>query len=417
MKKSLLKSLIGHLSRESFKIFIEEFFGQYNKKGEPFYAFPQVGDGVYCRELLDSYGGSIHAIYLLHFLPIELFKDPKKVLAADTSIKERLDKIKSIYSGQYGQWGMVSPLLKRGKKLHELYFLSNFAGFTEKTCRNTFFPVYKNILKKIKLYPNIYGMGTCDSFVSKNPEGSEKAVSCLLLQRGEGLSISLRPDEQRIDRFVGEKSLAGGISQFSKIPYQPIFLLKEKQEAIREFEHLIRTNAKESEIEQFIASKYKDIFGPYYDRIETQIWLRFPEHDIADKERRLDVFLRNSVTNDWELYELKRATKLTCTYRDGPIIAHEVCKAVQQIKRYEKILSQDIVKKKLAEDGIEYCIPSLNLVIGVKPEIPHEQWRLLLNANIKDIKVITYDEILKQMECRVMNYKNLLEQQHQKNTR
>jgi hypothetical protein len=139
--------------------------------------------------------------------------------------------------------------------------------------------------------------------------------------------------------------------------------------------------------------------------------LRFPQHDIADKDRRLDVFLRNSVTNDWELYEVKRAIKLTCTYRDGPIIAHEVYKAAQQIKRYEKILSQDSVKKKLAEDGIEYCVPTLNLVVGSKPEIPHEQWRCLVNANIKDIKVITFDEILKQMECRVMDYKRLLEQQ------
>lgn len=410
MRKSLLKSLISHLGREGFKMFIEELFGRYNQKGEPFYSLPNIGDGVYCRELLDSYGGSIHVIYLIHSLPFELFKEPKKVLSVDPSMAAKLRKIRNAYSGELGYWGMVDPALTPGRKLHELYFLSNFSGFTEETSRNTFLPIYKGILKKIKLYPHLYGTGTCDSFVSKSPVESENALTNLLLTKGEGLSISLGAGEQRVDKFIGEKSLAGGISKVSKIPYQPIFLLREKEEAICEFEHLIRTKAKETTLERFITSNYKDIFGPCYDRIETQIWLRFPEYDIADKDRRLDVFMRNSVTNDWELYEVKRTTKLTCTYRDGPVIAHEVCKAVQQVKRYEKILSQDTVKKKFAEDGIEYCFPTLNLIIGAKPEISHEQWRWLVNTNIKEIKIITFEELLKQMECRMTDRKRFLQQ-------
>ncbi len=411
MKKSLLKSLIGHLSREGFKLFVEELFGRFGQSGEPFYALPDIGEDVYCRELLDSYGGSIHAVYLLHFSPIELFKDPKKILASNPSMTAKLRKIRSTYSRELGQWGMVDPMLTPSRKLNELYFLSNYVGLPKATYNKIILPSYRKILRKTKVYPHIFGTGTCDSFVSKNPVGSEKALTHLLLQRGEGVSIYFGPDEQRVDRFFGEKSLAGVISLVSRMPYQPIILLKEKEEVIHEFEHLIRTNAKESEIERFITSKYKDIFGPRYDRIESQIWLRFPQNDIAGKDRRLDVFLRNSVTSDWELYEIKRAIKLTCTYRDGPVIASEVCKAAQQIKRYEKILSQDYVKRKLAEDGIEYCVPILHLVIGAKPEIPHEQWRCLVNANIKDIKVITFDEIVKDMECRVTDYKNLLEQQ------
>jgi hypothetical protein len=408
MEESLLKSLIGHLSREGFRMFVEKLFGQYSQTGERFYALPNIGEGVYCRELLDSYGGSIHAVYLLHSLPIEIFNNPKTVLAADPNIAARLNKIQHTYSGQIGQWGMVSPALRRGRKLHELYFLSNFTGLTEKTCQKTLLPVYKGILNKIKLRPHIYGMGDCDSFVSGNPVGSEKALTSLLLESGDGLSISLGTERQRVERFIGEKSLNGGVSQTSKMPYQPIFILKEKEAAIHEFEHLIQTNAKESKLERFITSNYKDIFGPSYDRIEPQLWLRFLQYDIADKNRRLDVFLRNSVTNDWELYEVKRAIKLTCTYRDGPVIAHEVFKAAQQIKRYEKILSQDTVKKKLAEDGIEYCVPSLNLVIGAKPEIPNEQWRWLVKTHIKDIKVLTFDEVIRQMECRVSDYRRFL---------
>jgi hypothetical protein len=237
MEKTLLKSLISHLSREGFKMFVEELFGHYNQKGEPFYALPHIGEGVYCRELLDSYGGSIHTVYLLHFSPIELFKNPKKMLVADPSMTSKLTKIQRLYSGQFGYWGMVDPYLRKSNKLNTLYFLSNSPTLTEEVCKKLYYPVYKKIINKLKIDTISYGMGTCDSFVSNSPADSEESLTKLLLKTGEGLSISLGPEEQRVDRFIGEKSLAGGISQVYKIPYQPIFLLKEKQEAIYEFEN------------------------------------------------------------------------------------------------------------------------------------------------------------------------------------
>src|SRR5262249_31267329 len=146
---------------------------------------------------------------------------------------------------------------------------------------------------------------------------------------------------------------------------------------------------------------YLDIFGSKYDRIENQIWLRFPELDITGKERRLDIFLRNSIANDWELYEIKRVIPLTSSYRDIPVIAKEILFAIQQTKNYERILSQQEVKDKFAREGIEYCEPLLNVVVGRTPQITHEQWRWLKASNSEKVRILTFDDLLGEMKSRL----------------
>ena len=108
------------------------------------------------------------------------------------------------------------------------------------------------------------------------------------------------------------------------------------------------------------------------------------------------------MTSDWELFELKRATtKLTGTYRDVPVLSAEISKAVQQLRSYGSLLDQNEVARTLARSGIEYCQPELNLVVGRTPEIPHEQWRWLQRKASGGIKLITYDEVLSEMEARI----------------
>ena len=401
MGKRFLKNFLTHLSKYAFEAFVINFFNE-PKNNYPFESFPEIGEGVFRQELLDSYGGSIHALYIIHFLPIEVFNHPKQVIIADPSIIGKLNRIRNKYTGQLGQWGMVSPHLVPSKKLNELFFLNNFADISENKYEDIILPRYKKILNKFKVKPHFYGVGTCDSFVEKNFDGVKKAIEVLLSQKGEGLCISLQEEQLSVQRLTSEKSLFAGVSQNRKQPYEPIYinLLRKKEEVLVEFERLIKKETKESELEKFISANYNEIFGPKYNSIETQLWLRFPELDIAGKNRRLDVFLRNSVTNDWELFELKRPVKLTSNYRDVPIIAHEVTRAIQQIKNYAKILSQDAVKKKFAKEGIEYYEPSLNLVIGRTPQIPLPQWRWLLKTNEKGLKIFTYDALLAEMQLR-----------------
>ena len=112
------------------------------------------------------------------------------------------------------------------------------------------------------------------------------------------------------------------------------------------------------------------------------------------------MFLRNSVVNDWELFEIKRVIDLSKTYRDAPVISKEVSYAIQQIKNYARILSQDSVKRYFAQQGIEYYEPTLNMVVGRTPQIPHEQWRWLI-SNQKEVKILTFDNLLSEMKLRL----------------
>jgi hypothetical protein len=236
-----------------------------------------------------------------------------------------------------------------------------------------------------------------------NAKGASEAFRNFLACDADGVSISLSNRSVEVAHFTFENSLTGGVLSNRKQPYEPVFIskLKQKAEAIVEFEALLRADTKEDDLEKFLAAHYKDIFGSKYDRIETQIWLKFPELDIASKARRLDVFLRNSIANDWELFEIKRVIPLTGIYRDIPVIAKEVTFAIQQIKSYERILSQKTVRDKFAQDGIEYFEPSLNLVVGKTPQITHEQWRWLLASNGERVKILTFEDLINEMKIRL----------------
>ena len=401
MDKRFLKNLLSRMSKHAFEDFVLSFFRDSHSQ-ESFEPFPEIGEGVFCAELIDSYGGSIHALYIIHFLPMEIFNRPKEVLIADPTIIGKLKRIKNKYTGELGQWGMVSPHLVPGKKLNEVFFLNNLADIADSEYEKTILPRYKKLLKRFKLNPHIYGVGTCDTFVKRNPSGVRKVLKDLFSGKSKELCICLQEEQTRIERFTSEKNLFAGVSHYSKQPYEPIFIniLRKKEEVLAEFESLVKKCAKESELEKFISAHYTDIFGSKYDRIETQLWLKFPELDIARRERRLDVFLRNSVRDDWELFEIKRPVKLTSTYRDVPVLAREVIHAIQQVKNYAKILSQDKVKNQLAKEGIQYYEPSLNLVIGRAPQIPMQQWRWLLHSNEKELKIFTFDELIKEMQQR-----------------
>ena len=170
---------------------------------------------------------------------------------------------------------------------------------------------------------------------------------------------------------------------------------------ISEFQSLLNGNPSEKKLERFLVQYFREIFGYRYDRIEAQVWLRFPELDIANKPRCLDMFLRNSVEGDWDLFELKKCTKLTRTYRDIPVLTAEIHSAIQQLKGYGTLLSQDHVRRYFASQGMEYYQPSLHLVVGRSPEIPTAQWRWLKATHGRDIKLITYDELIKEMLARL----------------
>lgn len=415
--RDLLRSILSRFTRHSFESFIKELFNDERQSCELLEPLTDAGEGVYCQPILDSYGESLHKAYVLQHLPLGLFKHPRlDKLADDPVLVPRLEKIRDIYKDACGQWGMVSPHITPAVKLQSLGFLLNLSGIQREQYANEIFPQYTQVLEKLGLHTPSMLVGSYDSFLDLNASGVDKALKSFFISNSECLSIQLSPGYQRVSRFTTENSFLSGVLRSNQCAYEPVVenVLKAHEQVLAEFESLLQKDVKEAELEKFLVAHYQDIFGNKYDRIEAQIWLRFPELDIAGRERRLDIFMRNSLSNDWELYEVKRVIPLISYYRGDPDFASEITHAIQQLKNYSRTLLQSSVKERLARDGIEYFEPSLHLVAGRIPQITHKQWRWLMSTHNKDVRIITYDDLMGEMRLRLSEKAQVLGMLNQK---
>jgi hypothetical protein len=312
-----------------------------------------------------------------------------------------------MYHGERGNWGMVSEFLRSADKLQVLGILTNISGIPRVEHEQELIPKYSKLISRLGIRGSRrLVLGSCDSFVDLNPDGARRALAEFLVKNSSGLRISLQPDRLTVDRFVVDGYLTRGVPETRKFPYEPIYIRPRTQSdsALEEFEALIQRDVTEAQIERFLAANYATVFGSKYDRIETQVWLDVPELDIASRQRRTDVFLRNAVTSDWELLELKRPkARLTGTSRDVPSFSRAVHVAIQQLRNYARHLGQQRVRERLAKRGIHYFNPSLQLVIGKTPSIQVEQWRWLMSTCPQDIKLVPYDVLLAEMRYRILD--------------
>ena len=195
-----------------------------------------------------------------------------------------------------------------------------------------------------------------------------------------------------------------GITAYSHAIANPVIKLVSMSNVLDEFNLLLNSESKEQELEEFLSEHYRFLFGEKYDCIMTQLWLKFPELDIGNSNRRLDVFKRNSVSSDWELFELKRpSVQLAKSVRDVPVFTSEVTNAIAQVRNYKHLLAQDSVRRKFEKEGIEYFEPEIHLVIGKRPEISNVQWRRIVSDE-SSLKILTYDEIYKSAEARLKSF-------------
>jgi hypothetical protein len=400
----LLRAIFSRFTQNTFESFIKRLFNDGCQSCELFQSLEGAGEGVYCQPILDSYGESLHSAYILQYLPLGLFKHPRlSEPANDPLIISRLEKVRDINKDACGYWGMVSPYTTAAVKLQSFGFLLNLSGIQSDQYEDEIFPQYGQLLERVGLHTPTMLVGSYDSFIDLNASGVAKVLKDFFISTSECLSIQLNSERQHVSRFTSESSFLSGVLESNNNPYEPVFenFLEAQEQILAEFESLLGKDVREAELEKFLVAHYQDIFGNRYDRIETQIWLRFPELDISGRNRRLDIFMRNSLSNDWELFEVKRVIPLTNNYRDIPVIASEVAYAVQQLKNYSRNLSQYSIKERLARDGIEYFEPTLHLIAGRKPQIPLKQWRWLLASHDKDVRIITYDELLGEMRLRL----------------
>jgi len=408
MDDSTLKNLLSRLSKQAFEAFIVELYNS-EKFEHNIKPLEEVGDNVFYRGIVASYGQSIHSTFILQYLPIELLKNPEIHLLDDETLIPTLKQLCNFYKGKKGAWGMVSESLRYDYQIKGINLITNLHNVEVETYFEKLIPNFKDIVERIFRRKTIgTAIGSYDSFIELANEHIKQGFTKFLQNNSDGIRISLLSENIKVERFVVEKNLSGGVMPTTKFPYETLFVNYFAQdEILKEFESLINKETSESDLENFLVSNYKEIFGNKYDRIETQLWLKFPEFDISDKNRRLDVFLRNSVVNDWELFEVKRIIELSRNYRDIPVLSKEISYAIHQIKNYARILSQDSVKRHFSTQGIGYFEPSLNIVVGSKPQISHEQWRWL-TSNDKSVNILTFDNLLEEMKYRLSDRKKFL---------
>jgi len=287
-------------------------------------------------------------------------------------------------------------------------FVTNYQGIENSKYSDYIIPIFEKMVEKIELDAQV-AVGSIDSFFELEEQATINTLSKFIKQYRTGLVLSFG-DKISVNNFLSTKVIPNEINGYLGI-YEPLVLLKTQFDILLEFEELLNQNCKESRLEAFMKEYYQIIFGPQYDRIESQIWLQSTDFDIVGKDRRVDLFLRNSSNCDWELFELKKAKKKIISNKKSiPNFRKEIFDNILQVKEYKKMFSQESIKKRFAEEkGIEYFNPQFNLVIGRDEDISIKQWKnLLAQNNDKDFRIRTYDEFLTEARSRVEMYDKLL---------
>jgi hypothetical protein len=404
---------LSQLTAGAFEVFVSTLFNRENQDRESLVKAEELGDGIFYQPLLDSYGASLHSVFVLQYLPLNLFRRPRlNQLTDDPALTVQLESVKKKYNGAAGYIGMVSPELVKATQLRSIGFLLNIGDLPRRDYNDTVIPQYTQLVQKVGVHTAMTVVGSYDSFLDFSAVAVQEILSEFLTGRFDGFALEISPSGCRGRYFSAQTSFESGVFGSSNCPYEPVIIaaLESHRELIREFEFLIEKDRPERELEAFLIDHARAIFGGRYDRIEPQIWLRFPHLDIAGKERRMDLFMRNSISRDWELFEIKKPIHLIRNFRDGPTMVADVACAVTQLKRYARLLSSPEVKEKLKRSGIEYFEPVLNLVIGRRPQISLERWRWLLAAHDKDVRLTTFDDLIAEMTSRLTDSLRLISQ-------
>ncbi len=229
MDESVLKRLLSRLSRHAFASFVVELFSL-SRNAEPFTELTESGEGVYYQPILDSYGGSLHSVFVLHYSPLELLNNPNRANINDPFLIQRLKRIRDLYKGQVGYWGLVDPSLRKATRLQSLAFITNLFDIDKRIYEEEIIPAYAQIARKTGLKKPHMFVGSYDSFVELDPSGTDQAIANFIAKNHDGIRIALTAAEVNVERFVSERNLAGGVLRNTQNPYEPVFSIRRGQE-------------------------------------------------------------------------------------------------------------------------------------------------------------------------------------------
>ena len=404
MKINQIKQILTTLDRNTFERFVFEFFSSDDGEKKDMTQKTNIIENGLFEQLKVGWSNIMYSNrfksynYILPFYyPLELFKNLSSISLINSEVLNKLKKTQFILEQRKKNWtywdGKYEP--------PDIAFITNFEGLETNVYQQTIIPQFQKIVDQSNIDAEAI-VGSFDTFFFFAGNKVIETFNSFISKYQKQVSIVFRKDKLELEYFKQDKYLTESLLKNSNSPYEPVFIerIKKKYEIVKEFEFLINNDVSESKLEIFLAKYYKEIFGEQYDRIETQLWLKFPELDISQKNRRLDMFLRNSVQGDWELFELKKTMKIVRSYRNIPAFTAEINNGIQQLRNYQQLLKQDRVKRKFAKEGIEYYHPELRLVVGRKPDISLKDWRFLKSTNENNIKIITFDELLLSLKKR-----------------
>ena len=398
MISEVARLAIGHLSKHGFEAFMKYLIEQDNN----FANLRQLSDidERIIERPPERFFQSADA-FMLNYYPTALYHD-FSLKNIDFSDLEDLI-VKYLRKRKYPLW-----LPSDGTTIYSVNnYDSKMLGVTD----DDLLEYYETRLKKILPTDVRFGIGNINTFlqnVEKENRDVDERVASFFKGQNEGLSIRVSEEEISASYFLGGNEFPGVTAHTHSIT-QPVIKLISMSNVLDEFNVLLNNDSSEQRLEDFLKTHYRFIFGENYDVIKTQLWIKFPQLDIGDSDRRLDIFMRNSVTSDWELYELKRpSVKLTKTVRDVPMFTSEVYNAISQVKNYKRLLSQDSVRRQFEKEGIEYFEPEIHLVIGRRPEITSEQWRRIV-ADESALKILSYENLYKSAENRLKSLASILQ--------
>ena len=387
MDSDRLRTIISALGRDAFTSCLSEIF---EKTYAPHFRPATVLGPLPCFFRTAPLGGypigmgSVTGLYIIDHLPLHLISNPDA---------------EALRSPQFVQ--TIEAIKKRNDHLDGVFIFNNSVFLDAGRLQEFVLPAYDSVLMAHGLEPSTLMVGNSDSIADE--AATLPGIGTFLQGYEDGLSIELTRDGPRVSSFIAQSFLRSSGKAERSVPLEPLLVRhRGGQGVLQEFERLLASAPTEQRIEEFLYANYREIFGFKYTKIERQTWLRLPSADISQKNRRLDILIRNSVSDDWDLFELKRSSaKLVGRYRDVPRMATAVHDGINQVENYLRVLSQNDAREALRVQGIDYCQPTAHLVIGRRPSMSREEWRWLVSKNRSPVKIVTYDDLIADLKARL----------------
>lgn len=398
MDKDILSTLINHLDSSGF----DDLIFYLLKQEDDFYLSKRLShiDDRIIENPPERFFQTAEAFFI-NYHPYSLYKNFNLQNLYLDDLKKLI--LKYIENRSYEMWLPVEGT--------RIYAISNYDSCKIGVSDKELLEFHEKELSGVLPSGFDVGIGSVSTILNQgntNDEKYSKRVKDFFLNNDSGICINLSDDKIIASRFVAQREFDGIVTSPENIFHPVIKKVIDTDDKLVEFNQLINNDTRENVLEEFLYTYHDLFFGDKYDTLSTQVWLDFPEFDIGNKDRRLDIFMRNSISKDWDIYELKRSSvKLTKTKSDVPMFVSAVHDALTQLRNYKRILSQDKVKRKFEAKGIKYYNPQFNLVIGKKPNISDEKWNWLLSHH-SDLNIITYDNLLESAKKRLDTLKSLI---------